>query len=200
MLSEHTEAKRINILSYSAGGRVTSKALSELRRKYAFVEGQTLKQKFRIGSVIFAAADVEVDTFIERLTGISELAEQVVVTISDDDVALIAAKKYMGGSVRTGTVEAESIEIDFLENNMIENVELVDMSRGKEARGFDITGHHYWYRHPWASSDIIFAMRTNLPPSRRGLTKSEINGLWYLSTDYPILVKEAMQEELKGQW
>jgi hypothetical protein len=42
----------------------------------------------------------------------------------------------------------------------------VDVSRHKEVRGFDIGGHHYWYRyrHPWMSSDILFLLRTNLPP------------------------------------
>ena len=80
------------------------------------------------------------------------------------------------------------------------NVEIIDVSAGKEERGFDIVGHHYWYRHPWMSSDIIFLMRTDLPPSRRGLSSSEVEGIWYLSSDYPEKIKRAAEIELDGQW
>ena len=50
------------------------------------------------------------------------------------------------------------------------------------------------------SSDIVFLMRTNLPPHRRGLTPTELEGIWYLSPDYPVKVRESAKAELKGQW
>jgi len=77
---------------------------------------------------------------------------------------------------------------------------LTDVSKGQEIRGFDITGHHYWYRHPWMSSDIIFLMRTNLPPHRRGLSATELEGIRYLAEDYPEKIKNAAEIELGGQW
>ena len=131
---------------------------------------------------------------------ISKLAEQVVITVTDDDNALKAVQLYMGGNVRTGTVDAEIIEEAFLLSNDIRNVEIIDVSAGKEERGFNIVGHHYWYRHPWMSSDIIFLMRTDLPPSRRGLSSTEIEGVWYLSSDYPEKIRRAAEIELDGQW
>lgn len=200
LLAEYTTAEHINVLSYSAGGRVTSKALFELYHSFVGIEDTVLKEKLRLGAVVFAAADVEVDIFLERLEPISKLAEQVVITVTDDDNALKAAQLYMGGSVRTGTTDAEIIEEAFLLKNDIRNVEIIDVSVGKEERGFDITGHHYWYRHPWMSSDIIFLMRTDLPPSRRGLSFAEVEGIWYLSSDYPEKIKRAAQIELDGQW
>ncbi len=200
ILAVNTRAKRINILAYSAGGRVTSKALYELRHEYDQLNNDELRDRFRLGSVVFAAADVEVDQFLERLPSISELTQQTIITVSDNDTALIAAKRFMGGKSRAGTEEAESIEIDFIENQHLNNVEIIDVSHGKEYRGFDIDGHHYWYRHPWMSSDIIFLMRTNLPPGRRGLSQSEVEGLWYLSQEYPDMIQEAVREELDGQW
>jgi len=174
LLSEYTAAEHINILSYSAGGRVASKAMFELYHSFAGLDDTVLKEKFRLGAVVFAAADVEVDIFFERLGPISKLAEQVVITVTDDDNALKAAQLYMGGNVRTGTIDAEIIEEAFLLSNDIKNFEIIDVSAGKEERGFDIVGHHYWYRHPWMSSDIIFLMRTDLPPSRRGLSLSTL--------------------------
>jgi esterase/lipase superfamily enzyme len=200
LLSEYTTAEHINILAYSAGGRVVSKALFELYHSLAGLDDAVLKEKLGLGAVVFAAADVEVDIFLERLQPISKLAEQVVITVTDDDNALKAAQLLMGGGVRTGTVDAEIIEEAFLLSNDIRNVEIIDVSAGKEERGFNIVGHHYWYRHPWMSSDIIFLMRTDLPPSRRGLSSSEVEGIWYLSPDYPEKIKRAAEIELDGQW
>ena len=200
LLAKYTEAKHINILSYSAGGRVASKALFEMRQSYSELSSEELKEKFRLGAVVFAAADVEVDKFLARLPAISDFADQVVITVTDDDNALKAAKRFMHGAVRAGTSEAERIEEDFILNSNLANIEIIDVSRGQEIRGFDITGHHYWYRHPWMSSDIIFLMRTNLPPHRRGLSPTELEGIWYLAEDYPKKIQEAAEIELKGQW
>ena len=200
LLAENTSAKHINILSYSAGGKVASKALFDLRRAFPELNSDELQDRFRIASVVFAAADVAIDVFFERLTAISELANQIVVTVTDDDNALKAAEKFMGGNVRAGEEKAEVFEEAFIVKNKLSNVEIIDVSYGKKVRGFDISGHHYWYRHPWMSSDIIFLMRTDLPPHRRGLSPTELEGIWYLSPDYPQNIKKAAKEELKGTW
>ena len=200
LLAEHTAAEHINILAYSAGCKVTSKALFELRQTYAHLDPDQLKKKLRLGATVFAAADVAIDVFEERLLAISDLAQQVVITVSDDDNVLIAAKKYMGGEFRAGAMEAESIEEAFIVENKMFNVEIIDVSLDQDTRGFDIIGHHYWYRHPWMSSDIIFLMRTDLPPARRGLSPAELEGVWYLSSDYPEKIRKAAKTELEGQW
>lgn len=200
LLAEHTDAQRINVLAYSAGARVTSKALDQLRTKYSDESAYRLKSRLRIGTVIFAAADVELETFLDRLGSISDLSEQVVITVSDDDNALIAARHYMGGGSRTGEELAESAEEFFIHEHQITNIEIIDVSAGKLARGFDISGHHYWYRHPWISSDMVFLLRTGLRPDRRGLAFSELEGIWYLSDDYPEQVQRAAKKEMRGSW
>jgi esterase/lipase superfamily enzyme len=200
LLAEHTDAGKIHLLSYSAGARVASKALLEMREQFGHLDAEQLRAGFRIGSVIFAAADVELDRFLDRLEAASEFADQVVITVSDQDNALQAARKYMGGETRAGTTQAETAELDFIESRRLDNVSLIDVSLGQEKRGFDIIGHHYWYRHPWMSSDIIFSLRTDLPPGRRGLQPAEISGLWYLSPEYPESVREAAAKELGSQW
>lgn len=200
LLARHTDAERINILAYSAGGKVATQALYELRQELAGLNRRSSESSLRLGSAIFAAIDVEVDVFLERLPGISELADQVVVTVTDLDNALIAARRFMGGNVRTGDKAAETEEESFILKNHLSNVEIIDVSYGQEVRGFDINGHHYWYRHPWISSDIIFILRTDLPPDRRGLTETELQSIWYLSYDYPEKIRQAAKTELQGQW
>jgi esterase/lipase superfamily enzyme len=200
LLAEHSEAEHINILAYSAGGKVASKALFEMRQVFSELDSDELRDKFRIASVVFAAADVAINVFFDRLPAISELVDQVVITVTDDDNALKAAERSMGGKVRIGEQNAEIIEEAFIIKNKLSNVEIIDVSYGEEVRGFDISGHHYWYRHPWMSSDIIFLMRTDLPANRRGLTPTELEGIWYLSPEYPEKIQKAAEKELKGQW
>ncbi|MGI9241546.1 MAG: alpha/beta hydrolase, partial [Verrucomicrobiales bacterium] len=200
LLADHTDAKHINVLAYSAGGRVTSKALHEMRQAYPELTGTPLRKRFRLGAVAFAAADVPVDTFLERLPNVSALAELVVITISDNDTALKAGKNFMGGLERAGTRTAENEEEDFVTREKLSNVEIIDVSFGQEVRGFDITGHHYWYRHPWTSSDMVFLMRTDLPAGQRGLSPTEQEGIWFLSSDYPTKIRQAAKSALDGQW
>ena len=119
---------------------------------------------------------------------------------TDNDNALKAAERFMGGKVRVGEENAEIIEEAFIIKNKLFNVEIIDVSYGQKVRGFNISGPHYWYRHPWMSSDIIFLMRTDLPPHRRGLSPTELEGIWYLSPEYPVKIQKAVEEELRGQW
>lgn len=62
------------------------------------------------------------------------LAEQVVITVTDDDNVLKAALLFMLRRVRTGTAEAEIIEEAFFLRNDIKNVKIIDISAGKEER------------------------------------------------------------------
>jgi esterase/lipase superfamily enzyme len=200
LLAKYTNVKHINIICYSAGGKLVSQALYELYEKNQQLNSYKLKEKFRLGTILFTASDVSIDTFLEKLPAISEMARQVVVTVSDNDQVLHYAEMFMGGSDRIGTRQAEKSEENFIFNKKINNFEIIDFSFGKEERGFDITGHHYWHKHPWASSDIIFLLRTDLPGKYRGLMSTGTENVWYLSSDYPEAVKDAAKSALKGQW
>lgn len=199
-LARHTQAKHINIICYSAGARLTSKALFEMRNTHSALSAEELKKTFKLGTIVFAAADVPLYVFLERLPAIGEMAQNIVVTVSDDDNVLRTASWVMGGGERVGSEEAGFREEEFVLANKINNFEIIDLSHGKKKRGFNITGHHYWYRHPWASSDIIFLLRTDLPAHQRGLEPSNLERVWYLSHDYPERVRQAAEKELEGQW
>ncbi|MEA3468938.1 MAG: alpha/beta hydrolase [Thermodesulfobacteriota bacterium] len=199
-LAKYTRVKHINVICYSAGGKLVSKAIYEMRQNHPLLSPKELKNTFKLDTVLFTAADLSIERFMERLPSISEMTQQVVVTVSDADKVLSSAKIFMGGDDRIGTREAEAREEDFVLKNHIDNFEIIDFSFGQEVRGFDITGHHYWHRHPWASSDIIFLLRTDLPARYRGLKFTGTEGVWYLSEEYPSQVRNAVKRELHGQW
>ncbi len=77
---------------------------------------------------------------------------------------------------------------------------MIDVSLGREERGFDITGHRYWFNHPWASSDVLLAIRTDLTPVERGLKPGEMPLVWIMPPDYPQRLAEALQDARLRKW
>lgn len=188
-LAERTTARHIHVVCWSAGGRVTSKALAILRDAYPHLDPHALQARFRLGTVAFAAADVEVARFMNRLRSIDEITRRVIVTISDSDEALTLSRLTLGGGERLGLWREESEqEREILLST--EAVELIDVSSMSAARGFDIKGHRYWFQHPWASSDLMMAILFDLPAPRRGLVAGTPPNTWAMPPDYPERVRE----------
>ncbi|MFG0283371.1 MAG: alpha/beta hydrolase, partial [Phycisphaerales bacterium JB039] len=198
MLAERTTAERINIICWSAGGRVVSLALDELDR-YERSHGFD-PASLRLGAAIFAAPDVPAHRFLERLPGIHDVVERIIITASDNDVALEKAAEFMGGDMRMGLID-DSLDPDALADlDRFDHIELVDVSYDKDQRGFDIDGHRYWFRHPWVASDVVLVTRTRLPADQRGLERSHIDRVWFLPADYPDRVRTAAREALGDSW
>ena len=90
----------------------------------------------------------------------------------------------MGGGKRLGTEIAAPTpeEIRMLQDHP--RVQLIDCSWEKEKRGFDITGHRYWYQHPWVSSDLMLTLLSSASPAQRGLTPGPTRGVYYFAPAY----------------
>jgi esterase/lipase superfamily enzyme len=194
LLAEDSVARRIHIVCWSAGGRVVNAALKQLYDRHA--DGaEDLRQQFRLGTVYFAAADVPGDEFLDALPAMNSLANRIVVTVSSKDGALEAARLFMRGGTRIGqrNQQLSPEEMDIVE--AADRLEVVDVSRGWEGRGFDITGHRYWFDHPWASTDLILAIRSDLGPRERALDPTELDLLFGIPGDYPERLRELLTRE-----
>lgn len=196
VLAKETRARRIHIVSWSAGARVLSRALEEL----AGAGMKTRAAKLRLGAVVFAAGDVPEADFEKRLPAIHGLSERVIVYMSDDDFALRWSSRLMGGGRRLGMEWSDlgSTRAKFLAEHP--RLEVVDTSFGKERRGFDIRGHRYWFQHPWVNSDLILALRTDQPARKRGLTRGSFEGLYYFSADYGKRIGSVAKGLTGGAW
>ncbi|MEX0325324.1 MAG: alpha/beta hydrolase, partial [Puniceicoccaceae bacterium] len=198
-LASETSARRIHILTWSAGGRLVTAALDRLRKRHASMSAEELRETYRLGTVYYAAADVPRDEFIDALPGINDLVERVVVTASANDEALKSAQFIMRGSLRIGqlghNLEGEQLDIVL----KADRLEFVDMSRGRDERGFDITGHRYWFNHPWASTDMLLSIRSDLEPEERGLEPTEVSILWWMPDNYPERLQSLRNIEDRGQ-
>lgn len=198
LLAEHTTAQKINIICWSAGGRVVSRALNELGKQVS--ERGMDPAELRLGAVVFAAPDVPVHDFFERLPNIHLVAERVIVTTTDDDIALEKATQFMGGGARAGNLRIDAFGTQFADLGALSRVEVVDVSYGQNDRGFDIGGHDYWFRHAWVASDVILSLRTRLPANQRGLAPTNLPNVWYLPNDYPDRARAAVRNALNGTW
>ena len=189
LLAEKTDARRIHILTWSAGGRLVTSALAQLRALHPDETAEQLSARYRLGVVYFAAADVPGDEFIEALPAINDLAQRIVVTGSSKDEALQSARLLMGGATRIGQSSVQLSDEQMARVLQAHRLEYINLSRGRQDRGFDITGHRYWFNHPWASSDVVLAIRTDLDPAERGLEQGDMPLSWWMPDDYPQRLK-----------
>jgi esterase/lipase superfamily enzyme len=180
LVAADTETRRIHLVSWSAGARVLSRAMVHL----AEGDAEKVRERYRIGSCVFAAGDVPEKAFIERLPAIHGLSDRVTIYQSDEDGALAWSARLMGGGRRLGVaMEAPTTE----EIGMLQDyprLQLIDCSWEKEKRGFDITGHRYWYQHPWVSSDLMLTLLSSASPVQRGLTPGSTRGVYYFAPSY----------------
>lgn len=196
ILGRFTEAERVHLVCWSAGGRVVTEAVQDLRKRYPDLDDATLRDTFRLGTVYYAASDVPRQDFLSALPILDVLAERVVVTASSQDSALQSAQLLMGGGPRIGQIGGQPLSES--EQAVVEStrrLEVVDVSLGSPERGFDITGHRYWFNHPWASTELLLALR-GLGPEARGLEPGHHRIQWRLPADYPERMRPEMLKTL----
>lgn len=180
LVAKDTRTRRIHLVSWSAGARVLSRAMVHL----AEGDPEKMRARYRIGSCVFAAGDVPEKDFIARLPAIHGLSEEVTVYLSDADGALVWASRLMGGGKRLG-LEMGALTPE--ETRLLKDhprLHVIDCSWEKEKRGFDISGHRYWYQHPWVSSDLMLSLLTTASPTERGLSPGTTPGHYYFAPDY----------------
>lgn len=191
VLARQSRARRIHVVCWSAGGRVVTSAVRQLYESHPGSAAEA-RDTYRIGTLYFAAADVPGDEFLDALPALNSLARRVVVTVSSNDGALNMAQRFMGGGARIGQ-RRQDLPPEQLDQVLAANrLEVVDVSRGSDERGFDITGHRYWVSHPWASSDVILAVRSDLGPEERALQPTDLGILWGLPADYPARLRGSL--------
>jgi esterase/lipase superfamily enzyme len=193
-LAQDSVARRIHIVCWSAGGRVVTAALRQLYERHAGEE-QDLRERFRLGTVYYAAADVPTNEFLEALPAINALSTRTVVTVSSKDGALEMAQAMMGGGSRIGQRKTDLSDEQLRVVTAADRLEVVDVSRDWEGRGFDITGHRYWFDHPWASTDVVLAVRSDFSPEERGLASTENDRLWMIPADYPERLRVTLSKD-----
>jgi len=95
---------RMHIVAHSIGAMLAMEALRQLyaRHGIALVD--------RIGAVVFASPDIDMDVFSSSVDHIGPLAPKVTVVTASNDRALALSRWFAGGMTRVGTAEKAQLE------------------------------------------------------------------------------------------
>jgi esterase/lipase superfamily enzyme len=97
-------ASRIHIVAHSMGTMLALESLRQLHAEY----GDTVSS--RIGAVVFAAPDIDMDVFSSAIKRIGPLSRKITVIAATNDRALALSGRLAGGMTRVGAAEKAAIE------------------------------------------------------------------------------------------
>src|SRR5258708_38498641 len=97
-------AGRVHIVAHSMGTMLTLESLRQLHARY----GDAVAQ--RIGVVVFAAPDIDMDVFSSAINRVGPLARKITVITATNDRALALSGQIAGGMTRVGAAEKAAIE------------------------------------------------------------------------------------------
>jgi len=95
---------RVHIVAHSMGTMLTLESLRQLHARY----GDAAEQ--RIGAVVFAAPDIDMDVFSSAINRFGPLARKITVIAATNDRALALSGQIAGGMTRVGAAEKAAIE------------------------------------------------------------------------------------------
>jgi esterase/lipase superfamily enzyme len=95
---------RVHIVAHSMGTMVTLEGLRQLYARY----GDSVAGK--IGAVVFASPDIDMDVFSSATQNIGPLARKITVVTATNDRALALSGRLAGGMTRVGAAEKAAIE------------------------------------------------------------------------------------------
>jgi len=95
---------RVNIVAHSVGTMVTMEALRQLHAKLGDYAAD------RIGALVFASPDIDMDVFTASVQRIGPLAPKVTIITATDDRALAVSRWVNGSTTRVGAAEKAQLE------------------------------------------------------------------------------------------
>jgi esterase/lipase superfamily enzyme len=96
---------RIHIVAHSVGAMLTMEALRQLYAE----RGQLAAD--RIGALVFASPDIDMDVFTSSIEHIGPLARKITVITATNDRALALSGWIAGGMTRVGAAEKEKLKL-----------------------------------------------------------------------------------------
>jgi esterase/lipase superfamily enzyme len=95
---------RVNIVAHSVGTMLTMEALRQLYAKLGDYAAD------RVGAVVFASPDIDMDVFTASVQRIGPLAAKVTIITSTNDRALAVSRWVNGSTTRVGAAEKAQLE------------------------------------------------------------------------------------------
>lgn len=178
------EVQKIHFIAHSRGTDILGTAIRELRNEYR-AAGKNIQTELKIGQIVMAAPDIDLDVFIERFgrDRMGFVAEQVTIYASPDDRAIGLSSWLFGSLRRVGQVQLKDLSTEAakaLRQHPIASI--VDVHAKSDA-----TGHGYFLSSPACLSDLILVLRDGRKPGAahgRPLV-DDPDAFWQLHDGYP---------------
>jgi len=95
---------RVHLVAHSMGTMLTLESLRQLNARYGDAAAE------RIGAVVFASPDIDIDVFSSSIERMGPLARRITVITATNDRALELSSKLAGGVRRVGAAEKAQLE------------------------------------------------------------------------------------------
>ena len=95
---------RVHIVAHSLGAMLTMESLRQLYASHGDAAAE------RIGAVVFASPDIDMDVFSSSIPRIGRVADRVTIISATNDLALAVSQKIAGGIARVGVAEKAELE------------------------------------------------------------------------------------------
>ncbi len=198
LLVERTDVRRIHVLGYSAGTRVVTMALHELALMHHDETREQIRDRYRLGDVVLVGSDVDrqlMGVYIED--GLLKVPDRLTIYLSGRDKALGMSRWVLGGRERMGETFAGEISEEARELLWsTDALTVVDVTEVEESDAGN--GHAYFRRSPWASSDVLVTLSTDLDPGERGLVRDPASPVWTFPPDYVERLRSALERVVPG--
>jgi esterase/lipase superfamily enzyme len=190
------DVRKVHLICHSRGTDTTLNALRELHMVIK-ASGKDTRQELKLGSVVVAAPDIDVDIVIQKVATarLGLVPEQLTVYVSSGDKALGLSKWLFGGFLRFGEISGEIFtpaEREAL--RATKTLQLIDA----QVSDTGSHGHDYFHSNPAVSSDLVLVMRYHLQPgpdTGRPLRITN-DGFWSIDDQYPQPPKDKAPGEL----
>jgi esterase/lipase superfamily enzyme len=170
-LAANTNANSISVLSYSAGAKIVSPALTMLAESRRGEARAAAREKLRLGNVYYAAPDADTRVFVDQMRTYIDVVGRVTVAVNQGDSALRFSQLVHRAS-RAGRPDPDELDPRqrsfLIEASQRLGFDLVEVDP-EAIPGLARRSHAFWYEHPWVSSDIIALLLLDAAPARRGL-------------------------------
>ena len=199
-LAANTSAERINIIAHSTGNPIAVEALRQLSLMYYDLDNDEAQRRTKIGRVVFAAPDMDLDTAVSAgVDGADRVTQGFIVYASRRDKALGFAGGIFG-DVRLGNSIGKLTD-DERDALIANDTQWIDVTNAQKHSGTWL-GHSYFHDNPWVSSDLMLFLMTGATAEERGLLRDMKTGFLAFPDDYeeqlPAIVDQLRAKYLLG--
>ena len=172
----------MHIIAHSRGTDVLTSALRELVIETR-AAGQEPRTVFKLRNLVLAAADLDMEVFMQRLATerVGLAMDWTTIYVSEGDRAIGFSGRLFISTRRVGQVRPKDLTDE--QRLRLERLAKVSFIDARVSAGF--LGHSYFYNHPAVSADLILLLRDSFAAGspERPLRKRGEN-FWQITNDY----------------